>query len=161
MNTRNARHIPEMRIELQASRTLALTLALAHAAAAGAVFASLAQWHFGVVAGVVLAASGCWTIRRHALLRARCAVARLELRGECECLTTQRDGSSVSGRIRGSSYVSTWLVVLHLYEPGRRSERCIVLLPDSTHRDRFRRLRVRLRWCATHPSRMIAGDAPL
>jgi toxin CptA len=161
VSARTERRIPELRIDLRVSRALAFALAGAHAAAAGAVFASVAQWHFGAAAGVVLAASACWTIRRHALLLAHRAVVRLELRDECECRTTQRDGSSTACRIRGSSYVSTWLIVLHLFESGRRFDRRIVLLPDGIGRDRFRRLRVRLRWCAPHPGGIVTGDAPL
>jgi toxin CptA len=160
VSAHNERRIPELRIELRASRMLTLALAGAHVAAAGAVLASVAPWQLGVTAAIVLTASGYGTIR-HALLRARRAVLTLELRDECECRTTQRDGTSAASRILGSSYASTWLIVLHLREPGRRFARRIVLLPDSTGRDRFRRLRVRLRWCVPHPGGIVAGDAPL
>jgi toxin CptA len=157
------RHAPALRIELDASRTLACALAGAHVLAAGAVLASV-PLQGALLACVGLAASGCWTIGRHALLRSPRALTSLELRAECECRATQRDGRSVQCRILGSSYVSTRLIVLHLREPGRRRVRRIALLRDSIGAEPFRRLRVRLRWCDTGCAKipeLAASDPPL
>ena len=155
------RQPPPLRIELRASRTLAFALAGAHALAAGAVAASVPALYWGLLAGAGLVASACWTIRRHALLLAPSAVTSLELRAECECRATQRDGTGAECRIRGSSYVALWLIVLHLCEPGRRFDRRIALFPDSAGAERFRRLRVRLRWCNAESADIAARDPPI
>ncbi|MGH8662734.1 MAG: protein YgfX [Burkholderiales bacterium] len=161
MSVGGEREIPALRVELRASRALACALALAHAAAAGAAMVALPQWYARVLAGVALLANACWTLRRHALLRAPGAVVALDFRGECECSIARRDGSRLGCRVQGSSYVSTWLVVLHLEEPGRRLLRYVVLAPDSVAPDRLRRLRVRLRWASPYDAGIAARNAPL
>ena len=159
MSSAAGRQAPALRIALDASRMLACALACAHVLAAAAVLASVPlQW--ALAACAALAASACWTIRRHALLRSPGAVTALELRAECECRTTRRDGRSAQCRILGSSYVSLGLIVLHLGEPGRRDRR-ITLLPDAMGAERFRRLRVRLRWCRSGAAAAAADDPPL
>jgi hypothetical protein len=155
------RQPPALRIELRASRTLAIALTGAHALAAGAVLASVPGLHWGLLAAAVLAANTCWTLKRHALLLAPCALTSLELRAECDCRATQRDGRSAECRIRGSSYVSAWLIVLHLCEPGRRFDRRVALFPDGVGSERFRRLRVRLRWCNADSADIAGGDPPI
>jgi hypothetical protein len=151
------RRVPAMRIELRASRTLAGALAAAHAASVAAVLAAAPAAHWSLLAAGLAAASACCTIRRHALLRGRAAVTALELYDECDCNATRRDGSRSAWRIEGSSFVSAWLIVLHLRAPGRRLRRRITLVPDSIGAACFRRLRVRLRWCRTADEVAAAG----
>lgn len=44
------------------------------------------------------------------------------------------------------SFVSPWLVVLHLKQAARRFMLPVVVLPDAMDRKDFRKLRVWLRW---------------
>jgi hypothetical protein len=150
-----------LHVAVHASRTLACALVAAHLAAAGAVIVAVPQWSARVAACVVIFANACWSLRRHAWLLAPRAVVELEFRGESECALRQRDGRRVTCYVRGSSHVSTGLVVLHLETPGRRLARYVVLAPDSIASDRFRRLRVRLRWASPHQAGIAARNAPL
>ena len=161
MSLRGERDVPALRIDVHPSRALACALVLAHAVAAGAVIVSVPQWYGRVLAGVLLLVNACWALRRHALLLASRAVVALEFRDECECSIVRRDGGHLACRVQGSSYVSTWLVVLHLEEPGRRRPHYVVLAPDSVAPDRLRRLRVRLRWANPYAAGVEARNAPL
>ena len=161
MSAGGEREVPGLHVAVRSSRTLACALVIAHLAAAGAVIVAVPQWSARVAACVVIFANACWSLRHHAWLRAPRAVVALEFRGESECALRQRDGRRVACNVRGSSHVSTWLVVLHLETPGRRLARYVVLAPDSIASDRFRRLRVRLRWASPHEAGSAARNAPL
>jgi hypothetical protein len=150
------RAIPTLRIDAVASRTLVAALALAHAAALGSVFVAVPHWSVRLLAALVLGTSAWRALRDQALRRAPGAVTRLELRGERDCSLVCRDGRRIEGRVRDSSFVATWLVVLHLDTPGRRKPRYVVLAPDSVAPTGLRRLRVRLRW--TRPGIPEATD---
>jgi hypothetical protein len=161
VSARAERDVPALRVDVHPSRALAWALALAHAAAAAAAAVALPQWYACVLLAAALLASACWTLRRHALLLASRAVVALDFRGECECAIACRDGSRLACRVQGSSYVSTWLVVLHLAQAGRHLPRYVVLAPDSVAPDRWRRLRVRLLWANPYAAGIEARDAPL
>jgi hypothetical protein len=150
-----------LRVDLRPSRALTYALALAHAAAAAATVVALPQWYVCVPVAAALLASACWTLRRHALLLAASAAIALDFRGECDCAIVCRDGSRLACRVQGSSYVSTWLVVLHLERPGRSLPRYVVLAPDGVASDRWRRLRVRLLWANPYRAGIAARDASL
>jgi hypothetical protein len=158
---RGERDVPALRVDVQPSRALAYALALAHASAAAAATVALPRWYVCVPLAAALLASACWTLRRHALLLAAGAAISLDFCGECECAIVCRDGSRFACRVQGSSYVSTWLVVLHLAQAGRRLPRYVVLAPDCAAPDRWRRLRVRLLWANPYAAGIEARDAPL
>lgn len=155
------RGIPVLRIDVSASHRLAAALALAHAMALGSVLVAVPQWTWRLFAALVLGASAWRTIARHALRLGAPAVVRLTFQRERECSLERRDGRRVEGCVLDSSFVATWLVVLHLRVPGRRRPHCVVLLPDSSAPAALRRLRVRLRWtrAAAHEAR--GGDPSL
>lgn len=154
-----SRAIPALRVSLRPSPLLAWALAGAHAGAAVALILAVPQWHWRVLGTAALLAQGAWSVAQHALRLGPRAVWALELAGEAQCTLYRRDGSLCACLVLASSHVSTWLVVLHLAEPGRRVSRYVVIAPDSLAPDGFRRLRVRLRW--TEPQRRDASaDAP-
>jgi len=161
VSARGEREAPGLNVEVHASRTLACALVIAHVAAAGAVIVAVPQWYGRVAACAVLVANACWSLRRHAWLLAPRAVVALEFHGESECAIRQHDGSCVACYVLGSSHVSSWLIVLRLETPGRCLARYVVLAHDSIAFDRFRRLRVRLRWTRPHGEGIEAGNAPL
>lgn len=160
MSVRGERDVPVLRVELQASRALTWSLLLAHVAAAAAAGIAL-PWYGGALAGTALLAYGLCLSRRHALLLAPQAVVAIELRGEAECRIRRRDASSADCHVLGSSYVTTWLAILHLEEEGTKAHHHVVLAPDSMTPDRFRRLRVRLRWSVPHDTVAAGRNAPL
>ena len=159
MSAGSERRVPALRIELRASRTFACVLAAAHVTFAAAVVAAGQAPHYSLIAAALASASACWTIRRHALLRDAAAITALELHDECECSAIRRDAACTAWRIEGSSFVWSWLIVLHLRTAESRLRRRITLFPDSVDEEVFRRLRVRLRWCRT--AEEVAPSPPL
>ncbi len=57
-----------------------------------------------------------------------------------------RAGEVIAGRVRASTLVHPWLLVLRVAPEGGGRERAVVLLPDSADGDSLRALRVVLRW---------------
>ncbi|MBC8022703.1 MAG: hypothetical protein H7Y14_06270 [Burkholderiales bacterium] len=52
----------------------------------------------------------------------------------------------VEGRVASGSFVAPWLTVVHWRASGARFPRTVVILPDRLDAERFRALRVVLRW---------------
>lgn len=156
-----SRSIPTLSVSLRASPVLAWALAGAHSIAAAALLLALPQWHWRALGLLALLVQGCWSVYRHALRLGAAAVCAFELHGEAQCTLRQRDGSSYPCYVLASSHVSTWLVVLHLAQPGRRLARYVVVVPDSVTPDRMRRLRVRLRWTDPQRDGAVAHDPSL
>jgi len=59
-----------------------------------------------------------------------------------------RDGNRDwrSGCVRGGSFVASWLTIIRWRPERARLDRTIVILPDMLEPERFRELRVLLRW---------------
>jgi toxin CptA len=134
-------------IRLRPSRILLATLAAAHLGTLAVVLGMpLEAW---VKSGLVLAttASMGHAIRRFALLRGRDTVVALKMTHTGLEAETHA-GVWLPTKVLGSTFVATWLTVLHLKLEGRRFMLPVVLLPDSLNPDDSRRLRVWLRWGA-------------
>ena len=144
--TESGRQVPTLRIALRPSRMLIAMLATAHLAAVAAAAVSHPGTLLKLALCAALAVNGCWTLRRHGLLKAAASIVALEIRGESDCLAQMRDQRWIECRVLASSYVTPLLVVLHLRCRGHRFARHVVILPDSMPAETFRRLRVRLRW---------------
>ena len=156
-----ARHAPPLRIELKASRLLTAALVVVHVTAAAAVLAAVAQWQWRLAAAAVLAVSAWQTLWRYGMLRDPRSVIALELSGECGCAIAYRDGRIDSCAVCASTYVAAWLIVLDLAQAGSRLRRHVVVAPDSTTPEAWRRLRVRLRWSRPHAGADAAADPSL
>ena len=140
-----ARAIPALRLRLGRSRPLLLALAAAHLGAAAALLVAVPA--AASAAGLLLLSiSAAHSIRLHALRLGRRALHALELEGESTCRLQRADGSVEAFEVRFSSYVSSWIVVLHLHARGRRRPQYVVLLGGSVPAESMRRLRARLRW---------------
>jgi hypothetical protein len=160
VSARGERDVPVLRVELHASRALTCALLLAHLAAATAAGIAL-PWYGAALAGSALVANAVRVSRRHAVLLAPHAVVAIELRGEAQCRIERRNARSADCHVLGSSYVSTWLVILHLEQEGTSAHHHVVVAPDSMSPDRFRRLRVRLRWAVPHDTVAAGRNPPL
>ena len=57
-----------------------------------------------------------------------------------------RLGSDISGRVLRDSVVTPLLTVLNVVPQGRRGMHSIIIFPDSMDKERFRELRVLLKW---------------
>ena len=90
-----------------------------------------------------LFASMTYTVMAHALRAFQGSIVLLEI-GEEGILCVTRRGDEFECALKKGSYVSPWLAVLNLKCADGRS-RSVVILPDSTDSESFRKLRVRLR----------------
>lgn len=139
-----------VRVEVRPSRILSVVLCVLHAVGA----AVLVPLEIGISAKLVLLtvisaslARGLWL---HGLLRARSSVVAFEADNRERARVLTRDGRWREVDILGSTYVSPELTVLNLREGGRSLPRHVVLVPDNVDAERYRALRVILRWA--HPS---------
>lgn len=57
-----------------------------------------------------------------------------------------RDGSELPGQILPDSVVTPFLTILNIMPQGKTRRRSIVIFPDSLDSERFRELRVLLKW---------------
>jgi hypothetical protein len=135
-----------IRIELQYSRA-ALAFALSAAGATVAVACLLpVSWPLRMALSLLAGALGAEAAQRIALQRGPHGV---------RCLTVQRDGAIVveaaSGRrrtgvLRPGSFVAPWLTVVRWRPEGARRDHTVAILPGMVAEERFRRLRVLLKW---------------
>lgn len=132
-------------IRLRPSRLLLAVLSVAHIAALSIVLLMpLPLWLMAVLATLVVIS----------MVHATVFQAMLQGRNAVIVLKTTQTGLEVATRlgvwnrvdILASTFVSPWLVVLHLRQEGRRRPMYVMLLPDMLSSDEFRRLRVWLRW---------------
>lgn len=142
-----------LNIELHRSKRLVFLLLLIHGAAVACcwVLPWPLAWRSVAVLLVVLS-----LVR--ALRPARVVGLRLPARDRLECRLA--DGRLVPAQALPESTVHSALVVLRLRLElqGKRGRRCtLVILPDQLDRQRFRRLRVCLRWQAEAGPKAGAG----
>ena len=111
-----------LRFPLQSSRILAVLLALLHFFALFSAAASLEGWPLVLVeAGVGLSAVGAIG---EALQRWPDSALELELHEDGRAAWRDRRGIWHEGKLRNSSYVSSWLLIVALAVPEATRERC-------------------------------------
>jgi hypothetical protein len=135
-----------------------VALSLAPSALAARVIGSLGLGTLGLLAAMpgpvaprILAATwvtcaGLEAMARVALRRSASAVRALIVRDSGEIVLFLGEGRSVAGRVRDGSFVAPYLTCIRWRAPGHRFDRTVLVLPDMTGREAFRRLRVLLRW---------------
>ena len=158
---RTDRTLAPLRIEPRPSRRLLAALVAAHTAAALAVLVAVSQPLVCALLLALLLASAVQSVREHGSRGTTLFACELQLTGERDCRILRGGTQSVLCRVEDSSYVSPWLVVLHLRMPGRLRLQHVVLLPDSLDADAFRRLRARLRWSQSSADRPSGEEASL
>lgn len=147
MAAMNDHRIPRIAsMTLRPSRRLAAILIVAHAATCGLLLAlSLPPW-LTAAGGVMLLVSAFCVVHRYALLRGPGAILALAFSNRETVGLTLRDGSTLDGRVLGSSTVGTTLTILNIALAGKRLPVHVVLMGDSLAAEEFRRLRIWLRW---------------
>lgn len=127
-----------LELTLRPSRVYRLILASAHGfALAGIWLAALPLWTRALMTAALFAGAA-WSWRENA---SGPRGLRISQSGQIEIL----DGEWQPAGIRGRPVVLPWLVSLTL-EPEAGKTRKLILWPDSTEADLFRKLRVWLRW---------------
>jgi len=122
-----------LRFPLQSSRILAVLLALLHFFALFSAAASLEGWPLVLVeAGVGLSAVGAIG---EALQRWPDSALELELHEDGRAAWRDRRGIWHEGKLRNSSYVSSWLLIVALAVPEATRERCASERAQRTRRN--------------------------
>jgi len=143
---------------------LAVMLSLAHFFAIGLLWPLMLPAAAKLAGSAILALSLFFYLRHYALLRSPESVMGLELSDDMTCTLELRRGERIACTLLGSSFVTPYLTVLELKphklpEPlqplvlpisrkslRRFSARSIVIMPDGVDMEKFRQLRVLLRW---------------
>ena len=137
-------------LRLGPSRTLAGLLGGAHGVALGALWASPVPSGWALAGSLVIALHLGQALRQHAWRSAPHALVELELLEDCSAAARSRVGLWKTYRVAASSFVSARLAILNL-RPGRGLGRpTVVITGDNVDPDRFRQLRVWLRWRCGH-----------
>lgn len=95
---------------------------------------------------VLLVASFIYYVRHYALLKSSGSVVALELSETMRCLLKTRNGQYIPCVILGSTFVAPYLTVLNLRPEKKFFDYSVVIFPDSIDGEKFRQLRVLLRW---------------
>jgi toxin CptA len=138
-------------LPLNASRYLALVLAISHGVAIVATILLPLAWWWRLAGAVLILVSATLTIRSQALRRGERALVGLRLSRDGSCQLQLGDGATLAGRLRSGWFVSPQLIVMRAGFPGKQRSRSITLLPDSAEADGLRRMRIFLRF-AINPS---------
>jgi toxin CptA len=135
-----------LRVRLRPSGLLVAVLTVAHAAAITIVLmVDLTLW-LQAIAVALLIAQCVLVVRRQALLAGAGAVIAIEVTSDHRFNAETRAAGWCEYDVLGSTYVTPYLTVLNLRQPGKRGARYVTLLPDSLNAEDFRKLRVWLRW---------------
>lgn len=90
-----------------------------------------------------------WTgyhLRLDARLRMPHSCVAFRLEEEGQSVLVLRNGAHVPCHLAADSLVTPYLVILNVELAERRAKRSLVILPDAMGAERFRHLRVALRW---------------
>lgn len=133
---------PVLRLELRASRALAVALALVHGGGAACVIA-VAPGIPALALSVLLLALGAAAAWDRALLRRRSSVRALELAAEGAATLELADGRRLSVRVAGRRQVTLFWVTLPLSGAWSRT---LLIAADMLAPADFRRLRLWALW---------------
>ncbi len=142
-------------LEPRPSRWLLSLMLLAHGGAV-AVLLVLDEWLWPVRLLLVVAVlvSLWFSVGRLGWRRSLTCIRRLVWQTGNEWRLTLCNGEILTARLRPSSYMHPWLVVLSLCVEGQRLPRSLVLARGSLDATTFRQLRVRL----TSEARSLFGE---
>ncbi len=133
---------PVLRLELRASRALAIALALVHGAGAGCVLA-VARGYPALALAALLVVLGAVAAWNRALLRGRGSVRALELSAQGAAMLEFVDGRRQSCRVANRRHVSPLWVTLPL---RGASPRTMLIAADMLAPASFRQLRLWALW---------------
>lgn len=138
-----------MHLKLRRSYRLASLLAIAHAAAGGALLSCDVLLDVRLILACAVALSFVVSVRRAALLNTRDSIVALEWSEDGGVNFQTRDGIWHSARLLPTTFVTAPLTIINLRAADRPRVRHVVLMADSADGDAYRRLRVRLQWDRT------------
>lgn len=120
-----------------------------HVFAGAMLWLSLLPLWLVLPATPALAGSLAFYLRRECLRRSKAAIVSVTLHPDCRCEFETKDGRRHEAALLGTSFVAPYLTVLNLQPSDSRLGRHVVIFPDAVDGERFRKLRVLLKWrCA-------------
>ncbi len=97
--------------------------------------------------GTIFLLISMWLYSRYfALLLSAKSIVSFELSEAMLCTIKTRSGEHFDCKILGSSFVSPYLLILNLKPLDRFFVRNLIILNDAINTEKFRKLRVLLRW---------------
>ena len=130
---------------LRPSRIFAVLLVFSHLLAILAMFLLPVDIWLRIACGVFLSWNLYRSLRSDVLLLLPTSVHSIRLEGDAVILKL-RDGDEVAGKLAGDSLVTAHFSVLNLQQEDARRRFSVVVFQDSLDAEKFRELRVRLKW---------------
>lgn len=135
-----------MFIPLRPSITLAVLLLLMHGLSlVGMLYIPMA-WPLKALFGIVLMGSLVYYLRRYAWLRSDRSIIEAEIKPDCICALRTLRGEWHRGKLLPSTFIAPYLVILNLALEDGPGRLAVVIFPDAIDAERFRELRVLLKW---------------
>lgn len=123
-----------------------MVLTLMHSLSLLAILFLPIFWPLKAVAGVILIASLFYYLRRHAWLEANNSIIEVEINTACSCTVHTRGGERYRGSLLPATFITSHLVILNLARDDSRARLAVVIFADAVDAERFRELRVLLKW---------------
>lgn len=139
--------MPELIVQFKSSRQFTILLCSAHFAVACILWMIDGSAFIRLTGIVLLTISLCLYVRHHAWLRSPRSIMSLQLSENGSTCTAQiRSNKYIIFTIKSDTFVAPYLTVLSLKSPHSFFPRCVVIFPDGIDNDKFRELRIWLRW---------------
>ena len=135
-----------LEVALRPSRRGALAIAAMAVATLAVIAATPGMAALRILAATWVACAALEAIHRAALRRGRHGVCAILLTRSGEIAVRMASGAWLHGVVRDGSFVAPWLTIVRWRPQGSRLDRAILVLPDMLGEERFRALRVWLRW---------------
>lgn len=137
----------ELTVQLTPSRQFTVLLCSAHFAVACILWMVAGAVLIKLIGMLLLTISLCLYLRHHALLCAPQSIVSLCLsENGATCTAQTRANGYIVFTITSDTFVAPYLTVLSLKSPHSFFSRCVVIFPDGIDNDKFRNLRIWLRW---------------
>jgi toxin CptA len=139
--------MPALTIYLKSSRQYTLLLCMAHFAVACILWKMDWSILIKLIGSILLAISLCLYLRCHALLLSVRSIVTLHFSEDgLTCTAQTQSNEHITFTIKSDTFVTPYLTVLCVKSPYSFFSRNIVIFPDSIDGDKFRQLRIWLRW---------------
>lgn len=112
---------------------------------AGVIFIPV-PWPVKMVFSAGLMWSLVYYTRRHALLRSNKSIVEVEIKTDCACAVRSLVGDWQPGSLLAATFITRYMVILNLAKRDSRGLLAVAILADAIDAERFRELRVLLKW---------------
>ena len=132
-------------VKILPSRYFSILLFLVYTLSISIIFILPVLWWLKVVFITLLSGMLIYYFSKYAGLIYPSSIVALTL-DQGEVLLIQRDGSVLPGVVLGTTLVTPALIILNITLKDSARGKSVVIFPDGMERERFRALRVKLKW---------------